>query len=319
MYILDTTAKRQDLQRGKYADTEVVVYNANEIEIAPDYPYRRLQARVYREVTGNVNGIEFDETKDHKAIIWPYFWLMDTCIMCWHPENSGTDSDRYWQTSKPATSYYTCMLGQQRPHRELIFDLLNSHDIVSEYLTFVPKGITRDVIEDDRVEIGGMQGKIRCHWNGENQQKTHRFPPWYDETLIDLVVETHEDAIFFTEKTWKPFLGMRLPLIYGGAHTVQKLMEWGFRFPHDMIDYSYDREPHPYIRAKSMVEELKRVMTEIPLDVLDKHTMETRKFNQRRCFSLMNEVGLQKELPPLQDDLARWNLFQKVRKFVLDF
>ena len=40
----------------------------------------------------------------------------------------------------------------------------------------------------------------------KNQILTHQFPPWYDDVIIDLVVETHEDKTFYTEKTWKPFL-----------------------------------------------------------------------------------------------------------------
>lgn len=309
MILINNNLQKDNLLSGKYHDQDVLFYNSNEVELVPDYDYRQLPLKVksYTEVTGDLYPKQYPENNT-KFVSWPYFWLIDTVNTCWDIVNSGVDPDQYWQTSRAPTQLYTCMLGQKRPHREMVWDLLLSHKCMGQYVTFVGKGIYRDVVQPYRADID------RCEWKGDNQQKTHRFPPWYDLCLIDLVVETHEDHTFYTEKTWKPFLGMRLPMIFGNTFMMEPLMEWGFHFPGHIINYDYDKEPNPYLRARGLVQELKRLREEHTLQELHEETLEFRKHNQRRCFEILEEIDLPAEVPKLTDDISRLEKSLKIKK-----
>ena len=81
----------------------------------------------------------------------------------------------------------------------MMWDLMQLYGLRDENCTFVAEGVTRDIENDYREDIS------RVAWTGINQIKTHRPPPWYDDIIVDVVVETHEDKRFYTEKTWKPF------------------------------------------------------------------------------------------------------------------
>lgn len=309
MIVINNNLQKDALLSGKYHDQDVLFYNSNEVELVPDYDYQKhpLKVKSYTEVTGDLYPKQYPQNNT-KFVSWPYFWLIDTVSTCWDIVNSGVDPDQYWQTSRLPTQLYTCMLGQKRPHRQMIWDLLLSHKCMSQYVTFVGQGVYRDVVQPFREDIQ------RCEWKGENQQKTHRFPPWYDLCLIDLVVETHDDHTFYTEKTWKPFLGMRLPMIFGNKFMMDPLMEWGFHFPHHIINYDYDKEPNPYLRARGLVRELKRLREEHSLQELHKETLECRKHNQRRCFEILEEIDLPTEVPKLSDDITRLENSLKIKK-----
>ena len=307
MIVVNNNLQKDSLISGKYHDQDVLFYNSNEVEVVPDYDYKRLKVKSYTEVTGDLYPKQYPEN-NAKFVSWPYFWLIDTVNACWDIVNSGVDPDQYWQTSRSPCQLYTCMLGQKRPHREMIFDLLISQKCMSQYVTFAGKGIFRDVIQHHREDVD------RVVWVGENQQKTHRFPPWYDLCLIDLVVETHEDHTFYTEKTWKPFLGMRLPMIFGNYNMLDPLMEWGFHFPGHIINYEYDKEPNPYLRARGLVQELKRLREEHSLQELHEETLEMRRHNQKRCFELLEEIELPTEVPRLPDDISRLEKSLRIKK-----
>ena len=308
MIVINDNQTKHSLLRGRYHNEDVLFYNSNEVELLPDYDYvnRPLKVKSYTEVTGDLYPTQHPELNT-KFISWPYFWLIDTVNACWDIPNSGVDADQYWQTSRKPCQLYTCMLGQKRPHREMIYDLLLHNKVMGQYVTFVGKGIYRDVVQPYREDVD------RCVWEGDNQKKTHRFPPWYDLCLIDLVVETHEDHTFYTEKTWKPFLGMRLPMIFGNQHMMDPLIEWGFQFPGHIIDYDYDKEPNPYLRARGLVLELKR-LREISYKQLHDETLECRKHNQRRCFEILEEIDLPTEVPRLADDMFRLEKALKIKK-----
>ena len=286
------------LMRGDYEHEDVLVYNAEETEIYANFDYSKLKTKSYTEVTGKCDGID-----SITSIVYPWFWLTSTIRNCWdlswnEPENnslSWTEPKRYWQTSKYPTKLFTCMMGQSKPHRQDIFSLLKLNGLLyldrelqvdrnhnpSKYISFFGMGINIDLDPETIHTI-------------THTQRTHRFPPWYDEVLIDLVVETHDDAVFYTEKTWKPFLGMRLPMIFGASNMNVFLKDNGFRFPENLIDYSYDTIEDSHLRAKALVSELKRLNEEVDLDTLHDETLEIRKHNQMRALEIPKDIDVPK-------------------------
>ena len=165
----------------------------------------------------------------------------------------------------------------------MMWDLMQLYGLRDENCTFVAEGVTRDIENDYREDIS------RVAWTGINQIKTHRPPPWYDDIIVDVVVETHEDKRFYTEKTWKPFLNLKMPLIFGCFNMYEQLEKWGFQLRHEIIDYSYDRHSHPYEKSESYgrrIEETKRYIYTRRTCRTDK---TTRYHNQRLCMQLLRK------------------------------
>ena len=286
--VLEGIINPDELIRGDYEHEDVMVYNAEEIEITPNFNYSKLKTKSYTEVTGRCDGID-----SIKSIAYPWYWLTSTIRNCWDLSLSQTDPKRYWQTSKYPSTLFTCMLGQGRPHRQVIFELLELADISLKYVSFAGKDIWID-LTPETIHLSNFEnGQDFVEWTGENIYRTHRFPPWYSEVLIDLVVETHDHALFYTEKTWKPFLGMRLPMIFGAPNMNVFLKDNGFKFAENLIDYSYDKIEDSYLRAKTLVSELKRLEGS-DLGFLHDETLEIRKHNQKRALEISKEIDVPK-------------------------
>tara|TARA_B100002019_G_scaffold156160_2_gene134448 strand:+ start:1919 stop:2965 length:1047 start_codon:yes stop_codon:yes gene_type:complete len=297
-----TNGRLEKLFAGDYHQDDVIVYNAQEAELKPNftydpdfvsedpsYPVGNILPpphfyKTLTEVTGSLSD-NFNAAPENFSVYrWPLFWLVDTAKNCWLRESDQYIRDTYQPKEEPTPKYiHTMMLGQKRPHRKMMWDLMQLYGLRDENCTFVAEGVTRDIENDYREDIN------RVAWTGINQIKTHRPPPWYDDIIVDVVVETHEDKRFYTEKTWKPFLNLKIPLIFGCFNMYEQLEKWGFQLRHEIIDYSYDRHAHPYERAKAMVEELKRLNDTYTPEELAELTRQARYHNQRLCMQLLRK------------------------------
>ena len=185
--VIDDNEKVHHLLKGRYENEGCSLLQWQlEAELRPDYDYRTLAARV-TEITGNIHSHIFKNPK-HKTI--SCFLLVDRYYRT-VTSRCPTDPDRYWQTTKFPKQLFTCMLSQDRPHRVMIHDLLNRYDVYS-LITFVARGIYKDISQPDVMRWRGLDGHKK---SGLDTQ----FPPWYDDVVSDLVVETHEDMTFYTE------------------------------------------------------------------------------------------------------------------------
>jgi len=80
---------------------------------------------------------------------------------------------------------------------------------------------------------------------GQDVNQRFMNPQWYDNTCINLVVETrqHGKIYWATEKTFKACAYYQPMLIIGQTETLQWLKQHGFETFDNLFDESYDQEP----------------------------------------------------------------------------
>ena len=238
---------------GKFKEHDLLIYNAYEAELSPETNYYDMGKYVksYTEITGASNLNRFIPRLDNVHIIsWPYWWLNDT-ICRYGSKGDQIDLSYFKEINAypPPSHLFTSMIRQPKPHREIFWDLLKSRDMVNEFCSYAPEGVHIDLKES------AEPGKTFFPNDDDIvQAQTHMPPPWYKDVLFDVICETHsqDDMMFFSEKTWKAFLGMKYPLILGAKGIHAHLEELGFRFPWN-LHWRFDNENHIYNRAKQLV------------------------------------------------------------------
>ena len=80
----------------------------------------------------------------------------------------------------------------------------------------------------------------------------------YFNSVFEIVLETHIDCLFISEKTWKPIVYGKPFVVFGRQYFHRRLQELGFILYTNFIDYSFDEEEDPKIRARMLLEQLNR-------------------------------------------------------------
>ena len=291
----------QEYEKGKHIDDEVVMWNANECEIHHNYDYKTpLQCKSFTEISAR-HGLGTNENQsppNYKHYSMPEYWMLDTLIINQYILADGGLEEDYHD-------HHTLMLGNRRPHRHMMWDLFCLYDMRNAHSTFQGIGVKIDIDQDHDDELG------RVHWNAGNQRKTHMPPPWYKHVLFDVVVETHETIQFYTEKTFKPLLFKKIPLIFGAKNMYDQLREWGFMFCSDVINYDFVVEPHSYMRAKKLVEELRRIMRTYSPQELADITRPSREHNYRQYIDLCRNY---KWPHPIEPSVSYQRLIDRANK-----
>lgn len=97
----------------------------------------------------------------------------------------------------------------------------------------------------------------------------------YDNTWYSIISETHEDTIFFTEKTAKAFFAKRIFVFFGAQHSLKRLKEFGFKTFDNIVDERYDNEPDYYVRFNKAMREI------VKLNKLSQNEHYTNYINSR--------------------------------------
>ena len=88
----------------------------------------------------------------------------------------------------------------------------------------------------------------------ENMSGTE--PAGYKNTLIDLVSESNDRAVFITEKTAKPLSTSKPFVIWGAPGTNLYLEKMGFQLYDELFDYSFDNIQDNADRASELARQL---------------------------------------------------------------
>lgn len=80
-------------------------------------------------------------------------------------------------------------------------------------------------------------------------------------SFVNIVTETlhHEDALFFTEKIYKPIACAQPFVLVGSPFMLKKLQEFGFRTFSEFWDESYDEETDYTLRMEKIVDILEEI------------------------------------------------------------
>ena len=173
-----------------------------------------------------------------------------------------------------------------RPHRFAMAYLALKYDLLKDgYFSFLNNTSGRDVLEFlkevlDYDDLGEMVPKIESliplqldtfHLTPEGREsffssnaKKDFFIDSYIHIISETVFDKWEDP-YLSEKTFRPLTNMQ-PFIYvGGANSIKKLKDLGFKTFHPFIDESYDSETDPKKRFAMIEKEIKK-FAEMPIE-----------------------------------------------------
>ena len=82
-------------------------------------------------------------------------------------------------------------------------------------------------------------------------------PLEYYQTNCDLVLESTNESLFITEKTWKPIVFKKPFLVWGGRGIHAKLKDLGFKLYEELFNYGFDKFRNNKKRLDKLCETVK--------------------------------------------------------------
>ena len=155
------------------------------------------------------------------------------------------------------TKLFYCLMNKPHVHRCILADSIIKHNLT------VDGKFTWNIL---RKKINPYKFK---YWKEKlirdknfNTVNSFALPEsLYFESLFDLVAESTHDAIFYTEKTYKPILRGKPFIIFGSKGINLELIGLGFKIFNSVVDYSFDSIEDTEERAEALCQELKRLST----------------------------------------------------------
>ena len=173
---------------------------------------------------------------------WPSVWATHT-----------VNSIRY--SIEPNTTpscHYTVLVRKPRPSRvEIMTDLYHSGVLERNYYSWNNQCF--DYSGSSVIPVSTLDSNM--------MDEQHMWSPpavAYADSAASVVLESHDDEIFVTEKTFIPLYQRRLPLTYAAQGFYNRLLGWGFEFPRE-IDFNWDTYADPTQRRRAFVDELHRL------------------------------------------------------------
>ena len=112
----------------------------------------------------------------------------------------------------------------------------------------------------------------------------------YEESIFELVIESTDKCIFYTEKTFKAILLSQPFLLFGAKAINHTLTKLGFKLYDDVIDYSFDYAETIEERATQLSKELLR-LNSIESSLLYNSLKKVTEFNYNHALSLTKEIN----------------------------
>ena len=189
--------------------------------------------------------------------------------------------------STPKIMHFDALLGNLRPHRDFIYDTIQSQNlqkqILTTYMNHKQKNgllVNRDIKTNFEWEpdIENFDSTVTLSTDFVDYQGCRlalsRILPIqvYNRTAYSIVAETglHNQYSFFTEKTAKPMMARRLFVMFSGYKFLQNLRNLGFQTFDTVIDESYDLIYNNNDRWSAAFEQVQRLCKMDQSDVLAK-------------------------------------------------
>jgi hypothetical protein len=201
-------------------------------------------------------------------------------------------------TQKPFN--FECLLGLQKPHRDMLFRMIKDKDMLSDTLInyttnfwqtnvkfeTIYRSAELDHYEDPTLREMFANQTFNGYKTYPNQPTfiksvVAQMVPWqvYNASWYSLVAETWPNKMaFFTEKTTKPLFAKRIFWMFGCKGMLAKLREFGFCTFSSIVDESYDMIDDDFERIKAAYESALRISNEDPVKVY-KHLQPELEYN----------------------------------------
>lgn len=184
---------------------------------------------------------------------------------------------------------YICLNNIVKRHRQHLIDLLAKHDIIKDGIvswrgisnftdTFPYKYWKKEVLILDQ----GLDVLFR--------QET--LPTQYNHTFMQLVSESEEEIIFFSEKTCVPIFFNKPFLIAGSANMHMDLKRIGFELYDELYDYSFDSDLDQISRYEKIIENIKPYTKMKPneLQSLYRKSFDKMVHNKQHAIKLLDMI-----------------------------
>jgi hypothetical protein len=176
--------------------------------------------------------------------------------------------------SQPKDKSFDILLGQRRPHRDIVYDYVQTHQLNDQVIMSYVKDHTQPLANQGFISdlnIGNITQTIsHVDYQGYSMSLSQVIPvDIYNQTAYSLVAETNasNDYNFYTEKIVKPILAERLFLAVAGQHYLKNLQRMGFRTFDSVLDESYDNVADDIVRFNLVCEQMLR-LTRMPQTVI---------------------------------------------------
>jgi len=213
-----------------------------------------------------------------KIVIWPtYFahWSMSRAITFTYNKPNEQEYK----------SLFVCLNHKPRPHRVRFIDDLAKFDLLDKNFYSWHGDPYGDNLE---VELKyWKEEKVILDVLNQNTSPVQNFwPKEMDLSVINLVTETFDAGPFVTEKTFRCFLYKKPFIIYGPPGIHHKLLEWGFKLPKKIINYSFDLIEDHAKRREAICKELQR-LSKKDFNILAKKLKPTTEYNLQIFYRLI--------------------------------
>lgn len=228
----------------------------------------------------------WDSTLHADARVRPYWFWLDWCR---EVESHVAHADRCVPLlQKNPVFKFDLLLGRRKSSRTMVYDQirscpdLDSATLISYTGHGTPwiTGMEMDCVENVSnfkspmfYNAGSMHNSMEGHqvsFNGPQTANLCCFVPWqiYDQTWYTMLVETHHDRIFMSEKTAKPLLARRVFVaVHSFPGALRTLRDMGFRSFGSVIDESYDDIEDFDQRLAAAVDQCRRLLALDPQQV----------------------------------------------------
>jgi hypothetical protein len=98
------------------------------------------------------------------------------------------------------------------------------------------------------------------------------------QSACQIIRETVTNIPFniVTEKTFRVFLHFQIPLPLSGLNSVEQLEKLGFKFCHDLIDYSYQYEPNFVKRVSGALKQIDKLVNKYSTNDLREYIIKNK-------------------------------------------
>jgi len=191
--------------------------------------------------------------------------------------------------------YFDILLGQERPHRNYIFNYINENklndQVIMTYMTTRHQNFQRCnnsewIWESEGVEIPEWSIRhtvTKVKYYDQLISLSQIIPiSIYNQTAYSLIAETwgsDNRFTFNTEKIVKPILAERLFLVASNQYYLRNLRDMGFKTFSGVIDESYDQEPDLERRC-AMISEQVEYLIKQPQDEILKQIRPITEYNK---------------------------------------
>jgi len=216
--------------------------------------------------------------KNIKMIYWETFWFNRTYNV-WKPhieynkqKNLDIDNVRNAEHLTDFKYPYITLNNISKNHRCLIMDLLAKHNLI-ERGAIAWRDIRRNCDEIRHTFPEGMTDSEFCnypykYWKPKrlilDQDINDRFlqetmPLEFNQSFMQLVTESDDEVIFFSEKTATPLLLNKIFLIAGAPYIHEVLKTFGFELYDELFDYRFDSIKDNNDRFEGLIDNVKRI------------------------------------------------------------